>query len=198
MDYSSPDSSVHGILAARILEGVPSPGDLPNPGIEPGSPTLHADSYTVWILILNRIRDFADILSHSMCCLFTVLILSFNAQVFLILVKFSLFFHSLPVLLVCALSLFLSSVQSFSCVRLFATLWTAAYQACPSPTPRVYSNSCPLNHWCHPTISSSVVPFSSHLQSFPAPGSFQMSQFFTSDSQSIGASASTSVLPMNI
>ena len=69
---------------------------------------------------------------------------------------------------------------------------------CPSPTPRVYSNTCPLSRWCHPTISSSVVPFSSRLQSFPASGSFQMSQFFTSGGQSIGVSASTSVLPVNI
>ena len=70
---------------------------------------------------------------------------------------------------------------------------------CPSPTPGVYSNSCPLSWWwCHPTISSSVVPFSSHLQSFPASGSFQMSQLFTWGGQSIGVSASTSVLPMNI
>ena len=68
---------------------------------------------------------------------------------------------------------------------------------CPSPTPRVYSNSCSLSLWCHPTISSSVVPFSC-LQSFPASGSFQMSEFFTSGGQSIGASASASVLPMNI
>ena len=69
---------------------------------------------------------------------------------------------------------------------------------CPSPTPRVYLNSCPLSRWCHPTISSSVIPFSSCPQSFPASGSFQMSQFFTSGGQSIGVSASTSVLPMNI
>ena len=69
---------------------------------------------------------------------------------------------------------------------------------CPSPTPGVYSNSCPLSWWCHPTISSSVVPSSSHLQSFPASGSSQMSQFFTSDGQSIGVSASASLLPMNI
>ena len=69
---------------------------------------------------------------------------------------------------------------------------------CPSPTPGVYSNSCPLSRWCHPTISSSVVPFSSHLQSFPASGFFQMSQFFTSGGQSIGVSALASVLPMNI
>ena len=68
---------------------------------------------------------------------------------------------------------------------------------CPSPTPRAYSNSCPFHQWCHPTISSSVIPFSSHLQSFPASGSFQMSWFFTSGGQSIGVSASTSVLPMN-
>jgi len=69
---------------------------------------------------------------------------------------------------------------------------------CPSPTTGVYSNSCPLSQRWHPTISSSVIPFSSHLQSFPAPGSFQMSQLFTSGGQSIGVSASTSVLPMNI
>ena len=69
---------------------------------------------------------------------------------------------------------------------------------CPSPTPRVYSNSCPLHWWCHPVISSSVIPFSSCLQSFPASGSFPMSQFFTSGGQTIGLSASASVLPMNI
>ena len=69
---------------------------------------------------------------------------------------------------------------------------------CSSPTPRACSNSCPSSRWCHPTISSSVVPFSSHLQSFPASGSFPISQFFASGGQSIGASASASVLPMNI
>ena len=68
----------------------------------------------------------------------------------------------------------------------------------PSPTPRVYPNSFSLSQWCHPTISSSVVPFSSCLQSFPASGSFPMNQLFTSGGQSIGVSASTSVLPMNI
>ena len=69
---------------------------------------------------------------------------------------------------------------------------------CPSPTPRAYSNSCPLSWWCHPTIASSVAPFSSHLQSFPASGSFPFSQLFTSGGQTIGASGSASVLPMNI
>ena len=69
---------------------------------------------------------------------------------------------------------------------------------CPSPSPGVYPKSCPLNRWCHPTISSSVVPFSSCLQSFPASGPFQMSQLFASGGKSFGVSASTSVLPMNI
>ena len=68
---------------------------------------------------------------------------------------------------------------------------------CPSPTPRVYPNSCPLSRWCHLTISSSVIPFSSCLQSFPISGSFQMSQIFASGGQNIGVSASTSILPMN-
>ena len=69
---------------------------------------------------------------------------------------------------------------------------------CPSPTLGVCSNSCPLSQWCHPTISSSVIPFSFCLQSFPASGCFPTSQFFASGSQSIGVSASASVLPMNI
>ena len=81
------------------------------------------------------------------------------------------------------------------------TLWPYESQHArppyPSPTPGVYSNSCPLSQWCHPTISSSVVPISSGPQSFPASGSFQMSPLFTSGSQSIGVSASASVLPMN-
>ena len=68
---------------------------------------------------------------------------------------------------------------------------------CPSPIPGVNPNPCPLNQWCHPTISSSVIPFFSHLQSFPASGSFQISQLFTSGGQTIGVSASTAVLPMN-
>ena len=89
----------------------------------------------------------------------------------------------------------------FSCsaVSDSATPWTAARQPpWPSPTPWACSNSCPLSRWRHPTVSSSVVPVSSRLQSFPASGSFQMSQLFTSDGQSIGVSASASVLPMNI
>ena len=81
------------------------------------------------------------------------------------------------------------------------SLWSHGLQharlPCPSLTPRAYSNACPLHRWCHPTISSSVVPFYSCLQSFPGSGSFPMTQFFTSGGQSTGVSASTSVLPMN-
>ena len=76
--------------------------------------------------------------------------------------------------------------------------WQHARPPCPSPTPRVYLNSCPLSRWCYPTISVSVIPFSSCPQSFPASGSLQMSQFFASVGQSIGVSASPAVLPMNI
>ena len=90
-------------------------------------------------------------------------------------------------------------VQSLSCVQLFAPPWTAAHQACLFLlSPGACSNSCPLSRWCHPTISSSVTPFSSCLQSFPGSGSFPTSWLFTSGGQSIGASASASVLPMNI
>ena len=104
-------------------------------------------------------------------------------------------------------------LRTYGCVRMFSSVWfrrsvmsnsfqrhglQRARLPCPSPTPRAYSNSCPLIQWCHPTISPSVIPFSSCVQSFPASGSFQMSQFFASGGQSTGASASASVLPMNI
>ena len=97
-------------------------------------------------------------------------------------------------------ALFSPSVQ-FSRSVLFDSLWPHepqhARSPCPSPTPGVYPNPCVLYWWCHPTVSSSVIPFSSCPQSFPEWGSFQMSQLFISGRQSIGVSASTSVLPMN-
>ena len=93
---------------------------------------------------------------------------------------------------------YLSSVQLLSRVWFYATHGLQhARPPCPSPTPGVYSNSCPLSQWRHPTISSSFIPLSSRLQSLPASGSLQMSQFIASGGQSIGVSASTSVLPMN-
>ena len=94
-----------------------------------------------------------------------------------------------------------SSVQ-FSHSVMADSLWPHGMQharlPCPSPTPGAYSNSCPSCRWCHPTISFSVIPFSCHLQSFPASGSFPMSWLFTSGGQNIGVSALESVLPMNI
>ena len=95
----------------------------------------------------------------------------------------------------------LSSVQ-FSCSVVLDSLGRYGPQharpPCPSPVPRVHSNSCPSSSWCHSTISSSVVPFSSCPQSLPASGSFPMSQLFSSGGQSIGVSASALLLPMNI
>ena len=95
----------------------------------------------------------------------------------------------------------ISSVQ-FSCSVMSDFLWPHRRQhtslPCPSPTPGAYSNSCPSCRGCHPTISSSVIPLSSCLQSFPASGSFPLSRFFASGGLSIGVSASPSVLPMNI
>ena len=94
------------------------------------------------------------------------------------------------------------SLVQFSCSVISDSLQPHRLQhtrpPCPSPTPGVYPNSCPSSRWCHPIISSSVIPFSSHPQSFPASGSFQMSQYFPSSGKSTGVSASASVLPMNI
>ena len=100
-----------------------------------------------------------------------------------------------------SISFWACSVQ-FSCWVMSDSSWSHEPQhprpPCPSPTAGVHPNPCPLSWWCHPTILSSVVPFSSRLQSFPASGSFPVSQLFESVAQSIGVSASTSVFPMNI
>ena len=110
-------------------------------------------------------------------------------------------------LLICSSSseflwLFVFFHQFSSVIQSRPTLWPHGLQharpLCPSPTPKAYSNSCPSSQWCHLTTSYSVIPFSSHLPSFPASGSFQMNQFFASGGQSMGALASASVLPMNI
>ena len=146
---SSPGSSVHGILQARILEWVAI-------SFSRGS---------------SCPRDRACI-SHVSC------------------VAGRIFTTSSALLLL------------FTCPILSYSLRPHGRQnarlPCPSPTVRACSHSCPLSQWCHPTISSSAVPFSSCLQSLRASGSFPMSQFFTSDEQSIGPSASLLVLPVNI
>ena len=101
----------------------------------------------------------------------------------------------------CGISTVTSSASSVtqSCPTLCnAVNWSIPGLPCPSTTPGACSNSCPSHQWCHPTISSSVVPFSSCPQSFPASGSFPRSQFFTSGGQSVGVSASATVLPMTI
>ena len=109
-------------------------------------------------------------------------------------------YHSVPWLYLCVHAQLLSSVQ-FSRSVVSDSLWPHESQharpPCPSPTPGVYSNSCPSSQWCPPAISSSVIPFSSCPQSLPASGSFPMSQFIASGGQSTGVSASASVFPMN-
>ena len=100
-------------------------------------------------------------------------------------------------------TILVSPISTFSHSVMSESLWphgqkVVSKSLCPSPSPGTCSNSCPLSQCCHPTISSSVVPFSSCLQSFPASGYFLTSWFFKSGGQSIGASASASVLPMNI
>ena len=110
----------------------------------------------------------------------------------------------MPSWVLCTHMLYINSLYMFSCCCCCSvvsnSLWSHGLQHTrlpgPSPSPGACSNSCPLSQWCHPTILSSVIPFSSYLQSFPAPGSLPTSQFFTSGGQSIGAS--TSILPMNI
>ena len=176
---------------------VPPPGGLPDPGTKtasPVSPALQADSlpteppsYCVAkvLSLFFRINSFFPTYAKIFSPARVLFIFSYSYQ--------SLFFFFKQ-----SRSL---SVQFSSVTQSHLTLcdpWTAACQApCPSPTPRVYSNSCPLSWWCHPTISSSAVPLFSSLQSFPASGSFQMSLLFTSGGQNVGVSASASVLPIN-
>ena len=98
----------------------------------------------------------------------------------------------------CCCMVIYQSVSQLSCSVMSKTLWPHGLQHARLPYPSPCSNSCPLSQWCHPTISSSVIPFSSCLRSFPTSGSFRMSQFFASGGKNIGISASKSVLPMNI
>ena len=146
--------------------------------------------------------------SQGLCQLISLIIFSLHCGFTVFLhYKAEHFFHSwaLPWF---SVSCFSFSCKNHCCCCLFShSVESDSWQPngllharlpCPSPTPRACSSSCPLSQWCHPTILSSVVPFSSCLQSFPASGSFLMSLFFTSGSQSIGASTSASVLPMNI
>ena len=111
--------------------------------------------------------------------------------------------HDWATMHVCSIQGFHRQYSMCFVVQLLSRVWLWPHEPqharlpCPSPTPGVYPNSCPLSRWCHPAISSSVIPFSSCPQSFPASGSFPMSQLFASGGQTIGVSASTSVLPKN-
>ena len=134
-------------------------------------------------MLKNRSHFIILCLSHTSCCTYLTFIKCKNAYHYTYIAL-----RTVPQL---------SSVQSLSCVWLWPHGLQHARLPCPLPTPRAYSNSSSLHQWCHPTISTSVVPFSC-LQSFPASGSFQVSQFFSSGGQSIGVSASASILPMNI
>ena len=148
--------------------------------------------------IEERISSFLDLTLPVSCMPIFVLLfatISLKNDLFQFFLVFINFFLKLSLIIL------LSSVQ-FSRSVVSDSLWPHEPQharpPCPSPTARVYPNLCPWSRWCHPTISSSVIPFSSCPQSFPASRSFQMSQLFTSGGQSIEVSASTSVLPMNI
>ena len=130
-----------------------------------------------------------------------------NSQSLLKLMSIESVMPSIHLILCCPLLLPPSIFPSISSVQFSRSVVSDSLQPhepqharppCPSPTPGVHTNPCPLSRWCHPTISFSVVPFSSCPQSFPASGSFQMSQLFALGGQSIGVSASASVLPMTI
>ena len=166
-------------LSFRIIGTQSQFPDLPDSGIKPGSPALQADSYPLshqGSPLLTHANEYTHACPHTHMYAYVLFLFFFSVKP-----KFS-------------------SVQ-FSCSVVSDSLQPHELQharpLCPSPTPGVHPNPCPLSRWCHPTISSSVVPFSSCPQSFPASRSFQMSQLFASGGQSIGISASTSVLPMN-
>ena len=133
---------------------------------------------------------------HPVSCIEPGLVIYFTYDKINVSVLFS------QIILGFSLSSFILSSVQFSCSVMSNSLWPRGLQharlPCPSPTPRACSNSCPSSRWCHPTVSSFVIPFSSCHHSFPASGSFLTSQFFAPGGQSIVVSASTSVLLMNI
>ena len=165
-------------------QSFPSPGDLPNPGIEPRSPTLQVQG-------TREARGYKPqgYGTHFFPGNEILLMPRYPGNVLSIPTEISISYqHVIDI-----------AIQSLSPVWLFATPWTAAHQASLSFTISwSYTNSCPSSRWCHPTISSSVIPFSSCPPSFPASGSFPMSWLSASGGQSIGASASASVLSVNI
>ena len=177
MDCSLPGSLSMGFSRQEYWSGLlyPSPGNHPIPGIEPRSPELQADSSPTELRGKPKVSY--SFLPQSEC-------------------EYPKSRKDIPISPVRSVH-FSSVSRSVMSDSLRPHELQQARPPCPSPTPRVHPNSCPLSRWCHPAISSSVVPFSSCPQFLPASGSFPMSQFFASGGQSIGVSASTSVLPMN-
>ena len=198
MDCSPPGSSVHELLQARILEwaaiffsrGFSRPRDQTQVSCTAGR------FFTGWVTRETQYLQFITYISEIIIIKWTCMNSSANLLTGTLLPLKKLPFRHVP-----TLSSSHNPSAQFSCSVMSDSLQSHGLQytslPCPSPTPGASSNSCPLSRWCHPTISSSVVPFSSHLQLFPASGSFQVSQFFTSGGQSIEVSASASVLPMN-
>ena len=181
MDCSSPGSSVHGILQARILEWVAI--SFSRGFSQPRDRT--------WVSCTGG-RFFTDWATREA-----------QIQIINIIVQRLLKITGLLTALKIVLDLTLMILLQFSSVaQSCPTLWDpmdcSMPSPCPTPTPRACPNSCPSSQWCHPTIWSSVLPFSSCLQSFQAAGSFPMSHFFASGGQNIGASFSASVPPVNI
>ena len=177
----------HSSVLAWRIRGMGEPGGLPSMG----SHSVRHD----WSDLAAAAA--AAFQSRSIWCSLNQCILVYTSLDWSILVYTSLHLKSVV----------FRSDQKFQRVQISCSVMSNSLQPqepqharppCPSPAPRTHPNPCPLSRWCRPTISSSVVPFSSCLQSFPAPGSFQMSQLFASSGQSIGVSALTSVLPMNI
>ena len=187
MDCSLTGSSFHGSLQARILEWV---------AISFSRGSFQLRNRTLVSHILGRhFNLWGTREAHSQSGLiYYIYIICVLLILFKTLVSLYVLSH------VVRTQSYILHVQFSSVVS--ESLWPHGLQharlPCPPPIPGAYSNSCPLSQWCHPIISSSVVLFSSHFQSFPASESFQMSQHFTSGGQSIGVSASASVLPMNI
>ena len=187
----------------------PPPGDLPDLGIEPGSPLLQADS--LWSEPPGKPNRWEDWGNKMLSNLSKVnkqyvqrghlKLSSMSPKSMFLITMLSCLFTSYTISIIKIYNkCHQGSVQSSHSVMSNSLRPHESQHTrppCPSPTPGVYSNSCPSSWWCHPTISSSVVPFSSCPQSLPASGSFPMSQLFAWDGQSIGVSASASVLPMN-
>ena len=197
MDCSLPAFSVHGIFQARVLEWVAISFSKLKVAWNTEVVTVlkrHVSLCSGFVFYASSIKTFIVHIKHVRLSRESLFYL---CKHFSCVPKSGLYIDSVVVILI----LGPSSIQ-FSCSVMSDSLRPHGLQharlPCPSPTPQAYSNSCPSCCWCHPTISSSVVPFSSHLQSFPASGSFQMSPFFPSGGQRVGVSASAPVLPMNI